>query len=181
MADVDIAAHIVRPSCYEDILTQVLVRIGYPEERYPLLIAIDGRCGAGKSSLAAWLSWQLGAPTVNLDLFLTGKGLEWRKDDLARLFASRLEMGPLIVEGVFVLDILQDINRNLDCVIFVENQNNSTQERWRGELSKYWKKHRLPESANYRLSWSEPRAKSMGEARAALEARIIACAKPDKS
>jgi 2-phosphoglycerate kinase len=29
--------------------------------RAPLLIAIDGADGVGKSSLASWLAWQLGA------------------------------------------------------------------------------------------------------------------------
>jgi 2-phosphoglycerate kinase len=32
--------------------------------RAPLLIAIDGADGVGKSSLASWLSWQLGAPAI---------------------------------------------------------------------------------------------------------------------
>jgi 2-phosphoglycerate kinase len=37
----------------------------------PLLIAIDGADGCGKSSLASWLAWQLGIPAVQLDLYLT--------------------------------------------------------------------------------------------------------------
>jgi pantothenate kinase-related protein Tda10 len=36
----------------------------------PLLIAIDGADGIGKSSLASWLAWQLGAPAIYLDLYV---------------------------------------------------------------------------------------------------------------
>ncbi len=39
-------------------------------ERLPLLIGIDGLWGAGKSGLASWLGWQLGMPTVSLDLYI---------------------------------------------------------------------------------------------------------------
>lgn len=181
MACGDIIAHKTRPLCYEDLLTEILVKIGYPEKRHPLLIAVEGRCGAGKSSLASWLSWQLGAPAVHLDLFLTGKRLEWREDDLARLFAHRLETGPLIVEGVFVLNLLQNINRSADFIIFVENQINAAPELWKGKFRNYCEKHGLPEDADYQLFWSEPRAQSMEEARAALKARVIASVKSGKS
>ena len=40
-------------------------------KRLPLLIAIDGPDGIGKSSLASWLAWQLGMPAIQLDLYLT--------------------------------------------------------------------------------------------------------------
>jgi predicted GTPase len=33
-------------------------------KRFPLLIAIDGADGIGKSSLASWLAWQLGMPAT---------------------------------------------------------------------------------------------------------------------
>jgi hypothetical protein len=39
-------------------------------DRAPLLIAIDGADGVGKSSLASWLAWQLGAPAIYLDLYV---------------------------------------------------------------------------------------------------------------
>jgi adenylylsulfate kinase-like enzyme len=38
-----------------------------PNERRPLLIAVDGLDGSGKSSLAAWLSWQLEMPVIHLE------------------------------------------------------------------------------------------------------------------
>jgi 2-phosphoglycerate kinase len=48
------------------LFEQVQERLG--PNRLPLLIAIDGADGVGKSSLASWLAWQLGAPAVYLDL-----------------------------------------------------------------------------------------------------------------
>lgn len=35
----------------------------------PALLAIDGRCGSGKSSLGAWLAGELGCPLVHMDDF----------------------------------------------------------------------------------------------------------------
>ena len=46
--------------------------------RLPLLIAVDGMDGMGKSSLASWLAWQTGMPTVHLDLFITSlQPIQW--------------------------------------------------------------------------------------------------------
>jgi 2-phosphoglycerate kinase len=50
----------------EKLLEQVLEHLG--PKRAPLLIAIDGADGVGKSSLASWLAWQIGAPAIHLDL-----------------------------------------------------------------------------------------------------------------
>ena len=53
----------------EELLDRVLGAL--TPNRLPLLIAIDGVDGGGKSSLASWLAWQLGMPAVQLDLYLT--------------------------------------------------------------------------------------------------------------
>jgi len=46
----------------EALLRKVQEALG--PDRLPLLIAIDGADGIGKSSLASWLAWQLGAPAI---------------------------------------------------------------------------------------------------------------------
>src|SRR5215475_15401817 len=79
----------------------------------PLLVAIDGADGIGKSSLASWLAWQLGAPAIHLDLYVI-KGsnpLRWRSDELKRIVHTRLveHAGPLVAEGVLILDALGSI------------------------------------------------------------------------
>jgi pantothenate kinase-related protein Tda10 len=52
----------------EDLLRRVLEAL--TPDRLPLTIAIDGADGSGKSSLASWLAWQLGAATLYLDIYL---------------------------------------------------------------------------------------------------------------
>jgi hypothetical protein len=77
--------------------------------RLPLLIAVDGADGIGKSSLASWLAWQLGMPAVQLDLYLiTGRQpIQWMTEDLERVVAHRLaRKQPLIIDGVLALDAI---------------------------------------------------------------------------
>jgi pantothenate kinase-related protein Tda10 len=58
--------------------------------RLPLLIAIDGADGCGKSSLASWLAWQLGMPAIQLDLYLSElHPMQWLAVELARVVNRR--------------------------------------------------------------------------------------------
>jgi uridine kinase len=95
--------------------------------RLPLLIAIDGADGCGKSSLASWLAWQLGMPTVHLDLFMTATApAEWRKDDLGRAISHRLDRErPVIVEGILVLDAIEQVRRTQGFLVFVRGKGRS--------------------------------------------------------
>ena len=91
----------------------------------PLLIAIDGADGVGKSSLASWLAWQLGAPAIYLDLFVIkdSKPLRWRGELLCLVHARLVvHAGPLIVEGILVLDALAQIGRKPDFLVYVDGQ-----------------------------------------------------------
>jgi hypothetical protein len=80
------------------------VQTALTPNRLPLLIAIDGMDGVGKSSFGSWLAWQLGMPAVHLDLFITSLyPIQWA--DLKRVVDLRLDGGrPVIVEGVLALD-----------------------------------------------------------------------------
>ena len=92
--------------------------------RLPLIIGIDGRSGAGKSSLASWLAWQLGMPSVHLDLYVErdSEPLSWRYEDLARVITARLALKrPIIVEGICLCQPLQAIDRDPDYWVWVEN------------------------------------------------------------
>lgn len=94
-------------------------------ERLPLVIGIDGRWGAGKSSLASWLSWQLEMPVVHLDLYIIPgtDPLEWRYGDLGRAIHSRLgTRRPVIVEGVCLCKALQGLNLGSDFLVWIENE-----------------------------------------------------------
>lgn len=103
---------------------ELLARIkqALTSKRLPLLIAIDGADDSGKSSLASWLAWQLGMPAVQLDLYLTGtKPVQWLATELARVVAHRLDNDrPVIIDGVLVLDALEQIGRKPDFLVFVK-------------------------------------------------------------
>jgi pantothenate kinase-related protein Tda10 len=90
--------------------------------RLPLLIAIDGADGVGKSSLASWLAWQLGMPAIQLDLYLTSlEPVQWLTADLQRAISHRLDRGcPVIVDGVLLLDALDQIGRKADFPVRVD-------------------------------------------------------------
>jgi hypothetical protein len=107
----------------EDLLRRIKDALG--PDRNPLLIAIDGADGVGKSSLASWLAWQLGMPTVHLDLYLIrgSRPLKRRTDEVDRLIQTRLNLGrPIIVEGILVLDVLDQISRSPDFLAYVSGE-----------------------------------------------------------
>jgi 2-phosphoglycerate kinase len=107
----------------EELLRRVKAALG--PDREPLLIAIDGPDGVGKSSLASWLAWQLGMPSVHLDLYLIrgSRPLKWMTAEIDRLIQARLNLGrPLIVEGMLVLDVLDQIRRAPDFLAYVSGK-----------------------------------------------------------
>jgi uridine kinase len=124
--------------------------------RLPLLIAIDGADGLGKSSLASWLAWQLGAPTIHLDLYLVrgSDPIRWRTDDLRRIIQTRLveHAKPLIVEGILVLDALDKIERKPDFLVYVDGEGGHSLS---GRLADYKARHRLEQRAQFRLKGFE--------------------------
>jgi hypothetical protein len=96
--------------------------------RLPLLVAIDGADGIGKSSLASWLAWQLGMPAIQLDLYLTSlEPVQWLTADLQRAVSRRLDREcPVIVDGVLVLDALDQIGRKADFLVRVDGGGDSS-------------------------------------------------------
>ncbi|WP_194392036.1 hypothetical protein [Bradyrhizobium sp. CCBAU 51765] len=111
----------VPTSQYESLLAVLWSALG--PDRKPLLIGIDGREGAGKTSLSNWLAWQLGMPVIHLDLFLKSSEapgpIARRIAELDRCIKARGDR-PLIVEGAFLLDALNEVGRSPDFLIFVE-------------------------------------------------------------
>jgi len=66
----------------------------------------------------SWLAWQLGAPAIQLDLYLDRSGaVQWLTKDLARLVAHRIDRGPMIIDGVLMLDALAQIDRKADFLV----------------------------------------------------------------
>lgn len=154
--DEELAPLLNAPSEYIELRNRLFTAMGFPKERLPLLIGIDGFDGAGKSSLAAWLSWQLGMPAINLDLFIVPgtKPLAFRTDHLAAILDSRLATRrPLIVEGILLLDALAEIDRQPDLLIFVDQEDN-TQSPMLDYLGPYVERQRPYARATHVLTWT---------------------------
>lgn len=131
---------------------------GYPTARLSVLIGIDGRWGAGKSGLAAWLSWQLGMPVVSLDLFVVGdtERPAWRYQDLGHVIRGRLETGrPLIVEGVCLCQALRLIDYDPDFLVWLENEGGPEHGPEEPTLD-YERDFDPIGNADYRLTWRQP-------------------------
>ncbi|KAA0675731.1 hypothetical protein [Roseomonas genomospecies 6] len=154
------------PSSYCGLLSRAWKELGYPYERRPVLIGIDGRPGAGKSSLASWLAWQLGAPAIHLDLFLVPDRVppEWRLDDLSRAVQGRLRGfareerrgRPLVVEGILLLDVLEAIGLEPDLLVHVVKEGHDTDGAALGPALADYRHRRAPsERADVTVVWSD--------------------------
>jgi hypothetical protein len=125
----DLGPLLIAPPAYLEARAVIRQALGFPNQRKALLIGIDGIDGAGKSSLAAWLSWQLEMPVVHLDLYVIrdSKPLLWRADEIARVLeGQRLLQRPIVVEGVLLLRALETIGLSPDLHLFVEKNGRSS-------------------------------------------------------
>jgi hypothetical protein len=147
---------LVAPRQYLDVRNRIRDALGFPNERRALLIGVDGLDGASKSSLAAWLSWQLEMPAIHLDIYIVRDTdpLAFRSDHLKAAVDSCLGMGrPVIVEGVLLLDVLDSIGRRPDFLAFVEKEDRSDSN-MRKQVPPYLNRRRPREGADWVLEWS---------------------------
>lgn len=145
----------VAPPAYVAALERCWLAIGYPD-RKRCLIGIDGFDGAGKSSFAAWLAWQLGTPCLFLDDFRERMTppLSWRLDEVERLLSARLDRGrPVVVESVFLLDALRQLGREPDLLVYVESEERKAGDAMEG-LVAYVAREGLPGRADVLVCWS---------------------------
>jgi hypothetical protein len=106
----------------------------------PVTISIDGRDSVGKSSLARFLSWQLGVPCVETDMLLqegTGSVCHDLHLILQLLMAHYAHKRPVIVEGILVERTLADIGVCPDFAIYVEADVRHTSHTLRAEFKRY--------------------------------------------
>jgi hypothetical protein len=123
-------------------------------ERRPILIGVDGLPGAGKSSFASWLAWQLGMKAVHLDLYIEPSGLppSWRTEDLRRVLDARLSLGrPVVVEGVMLLDVLEKLAREPQSYIEKEEATDSALAE---HVFRYLERCQVPQRAEIIVQWS---------------------------
>lgn len=90
-----------------------------------ILIAIDGRCGSGKTTLGRYLAWYFNVSLIETDLYLRdGEGFSYHLDQLERVISKRIERErplPVIIEGVAIRWILNQVKRLPDLTICVVN------------------------------------------------------------
>ena len=88
------------------------------------LIAIDGRDGSGKSRLARLLAFNLDMPMIETDLFIQPRqGIPiYRYIELKNAIEARLQLDrPVIIEGILVLEMLNQIALKHDYLVYVSN------------------------------------------------------------
>ena len=116
------------------------------------VIAVDGVDGAGKSTLTRYLAWQLGMPAIETDLFLVhGTGeLDYRMDALRDVLANRLDKNrPALVEGLRILQTLNDLGETADFVVWVEQEGREASLSFQRDLADYIAAFRPKERADF--------------------------------
>ena len=110
-----------RPAAFDTVALQLVpVLSNLP----PRLVAIDGRMGAGKSTLGRFLSWYFNVSLVETDPFLVGDGTFARHTgEISRIVSFRLDQKarPVLIEGIAIRELLQELRRPADAHVYVEN------------------------------------------------------------
>jgi uridine kinase len=147
---------LLAPPGYLELRVRLREAMGFPDHRQPLLIGIDGVDGSGKSSLAAWLSWQLEMPAIHLDVYVVRDSdpLAWRLDDIARAVegAQSERRRPVILEGIMLLRVLKAIGHTpvSMCLSTEKTTRRACEIVW----NPYFRAYQPKERANFVLRWS---------------------------
>lgn len=78
----------------------------------PIIVAIDGRAGTGKTTLGRFLSWRFNVSLLETDLFLIKRqnAFVYRYAAIKKVILSRIASNrPIIVEGVVSLSLLKKL------------------------------------------------------------------------
>ena len=109
-----------------------------------LTIGIDDVDGVGKSPLARFLSWQFSIPSAETDMFLKEGDTfpSLRYNELKNLLEFRHSRNwPIIIEGLYLLEVLDNLNINLDVLIYVTNKDFDGGDRFKKGLEEYRSKY----------------------------------------
>jgi adenylate kinase family enzyme len=111
-----------RPAAFDTVALKLAPLL---ENLPPRLIAIDGRMGAGKSTLGRFLSWYFNVTLVETDPYLVRDGTFARHtEEISRIVSFRLEEKerPVLIEGVGMRELLEQLQRSADAHVYVENK-----------------------------------------------------------
>jgi hypothetical protein len=120
------------------------------------VVGIDGRDGAGKTTLGRFLAWYFNVSLIETDLFLfDGEGFSYRLEEINRIVGVRLSKPrPVIVEGIQLLSLLSQLGRSADFLIYVKNQEFSGSEALSHDLRAYENSHKPETAANLVLEFA---------------------------
>lgn len=121
------------------------------------LIAIEGRDGVGKSPLGRRLAWELHVPLVETDLYLAEcEGIpKYHSAELKRVLESRIGRNrPVIVEGIFIRQLLAGLGLKPDYVVHVSRPECEGSYTWAAAFAAYEAEF-PPASANQQVLWPE--------------------------
>ncbi len=120
------------------------------------IVAVDGRHGVGKTTVARYLAWQLAMPAIELDTFLKRpcQGYDLRENELRWVLNSRLEANcPVIVEGIFVLQALDRLGLTPNFLVIVKHTGNPGDHWLAAQFAEYESKYRPAEHCDFNLTW----------------------------
>lgn len=128
----------------------------------PKIVAIDGWPGVGKTTLGRFLAWRFNVALLETDLFMVprqGK-LVYHTDEITRIIDRRLrdrtDRGrPIIVDGVAVLRLLAELQREPDFVVYVANTLVEDAGNLKREVTAYDKQFRPKERADLVITVEE--------------------------
>lgn len=121
-----------------------------------MTIAVDGFDHSGKSTLARFLAWQLGMPAIETDLALL-PDCSFTSHDyrlLKRLIESRHTFErPAIIEGVFVLRTLKELELHPEVLIRVEAAGRNGSYSWEAQFQDYLDNFQRANTPDFLFSW----------------------------
>jgi hypothetical protein len=121
-----------------------------------LLIAVDGRDHSGKTTIASFIAWQYSIPVIYTDYYLVKDSTPICHDygAIANLIARRHNLDrPIIVEGVMILNILENVGCNADFLVVTENT--SCDGSIGEEITKYFDLYDPYAKANFTFRWAK--------------------------
>ena len=116
-----------------------------------VIVTIDGRDGAGKTTLGRYLAWRFYVTLIETDLFLipTRDYVIHLDDQINRIIERRLSLPrPVIIEGVAVLQLMRRINRVPDFKIYVGDAKRSASRAVQRMLAAYDAEFKPEKTAN---------------------------------
>jgi hypothetical protein len=157
---VRVPQYLEAPPPYCELYRALWHALGYPKQRRPIVIGIDGRNGQGKTSLASWIAWQFEMEAIHLDLFadLKSRPIVWRTEELRRVINARLQRRrPALIEGVLLLDVLKAVSLEPDFLIFagttgVEDDAIGLAR----QINEYLARQNASSKAHFHLQWTPP-------------------------